>query len=57
MTEAASVSLSTYSDGQFHTYVFEVGRIGHWAGCISSLRFDLATEPDVKMEIRAIRLE
>jgi hypothetical protein len=56
-SEAASTSVPIAGDGQFHTYVFEVGRNDHWAGCITSLRFDPTTEPGVIVEIRAIRLE
>lgn len=56
-SEAASVTASTAGDGQFHSYAFEVGKNDHWASCITSLRFDPATEAGVAIEIRAIRLE
>jgi len=56
-SEAASTSVPFAGDGQFHTYLFEVGQNDHWGGCITSLRFDPTGEPDVSVEIRAIRLE
>ena len=56
-SEAASTSVQTAGNGQFHTYLFEVGQNDHWAGCITSLRFDPTTEPGVIVEIRAVRLE
>ena len=57
VSEAASTSVPIAGDGQFHTCSFEVGKNDHWAGCITSLRFDPTTEPGVGVEIRAIRLE
>ena len=56
-SEAASNSMPIAGDGQFHTYLFEVGKNDHWAGCITSLRFDPTGEPGVNVEIRTIRLE
>ncbi len=56
-SEAASTSLPVAGDGQFHTCVFEVGKNDHWAGCITSLRFDPTAEAGVSVEIRGIWLE
>ncbi len=57
MTEVASLTLPAAADGQFHRYVFEVGKNGHWSGCVTGLRFDPATQTGVVVEIRSIRLE
>jgi hypothetical protein len=56
-SEAASVTVPVSGDGQFHTCVFEVGGNDHWAGCVTSLRFDPTGESGVTVEVRAIRLE
>ncbi|MCX6925934.1 MAG: hypothetical protein NT154_22420 [Verrucomicrobia bacterium] len=56
-SEVASISVPIAGDGQFHTCVFEIGKNDQWAGCITSLRFDPATEPGVAVEIRTIRSE
>jgi hypothetical protein len=56
-SETASASMPITGDGQFHTYVFDVGKNDRWAGCITSLRFDPTGEPGVSVEIRTIRLE
>ena len=56
-SETASASMPIAGDGQFHTYLFDVGKNDHWAGCITSLRFDPTTEPGVSVEVRTIRLE
>jgi hypothetical protein len=57
VSEANSVSVPTVADGQWHTYTFEVGQNPNWGGCITSFRFDPASEPGVTVEIRSARLE
>ncbi len=56
-TEAASVAVPTVADGRWHRYTFAVGTNPHWGGCVTSLRFDPATEKGVTVEIKSIRLE
>ena len=56
-TEAASLHASTIADGQFHRYVFEVGRSDYWGGCVTGLRFDPIGEAGVTIEIASIALE
>jgi hypothetical protein len=57
VSEATSVSVPTVADGQWHTYTFELAKNPNWGGCVTSLRFDPASEPGVTVEIRSIRLE
>ena len=56
-SEAASLHVSAVADGQFHRYVFEVGRNEYWGGCITSLRFDPSDKAGVKIEIAGIELQ
>ncbi len=56
-SEAASVSVGTRGDGQFHAYEFAVGRNDHWGGCVTGLRLDPAVAAGVAIEIRSIRME
>ncbi len=55
--EPASISLQTVADGQFHRYVFEVGRNEYWGGCVKGLRFDPASAEGVTIEIRGIEVK
>ena len=57
VSEAASVSVPTVADSQWHTYTFELGKNPNWGGCVTAFRFDPAAEPGVTVEIRSIRLE
>ncbi len=56
-SESASVTAPVEEDGRFHACSFPVGQNEHWAGCVTSLRFDPTTASGVKIEIRSIRLE
>ena len=56
-SEATSVTVPTIGDGQFHSYIFEVGKNEHWGGCVTSLRFDPCSETAVHVAIRSIRIE
>lgn len=53
----ASVVVNTVADSQWHSYVFEVAKNQNWGGCVTSLRFDPASEEGVTVEIKSIRLE
>ncbi|MCX7597633.1 MAG: glycoside hydrolase family 99-like domain-containing protein, partial [Armatimonadetes bacterium] len=57
MTEPASALVPTVADGQFHRYVFEVGRNEYWGGCVTRLRLDPTSEAGVTIEIASIALE
>ena len=57
VSEANSVSAPTVADSQWHTYTFEVGKNPNWGGCVTSFRFDPASEPGVTVEIKSIRIE
>jgi hypothetical protein len=56
-SEAASVSVQTVADGQWHSYTFDVGGNPQWGGCITALRFDPATQKGVTVELKSVRLE
>ncbi len=55
-TEATSLNLPLLTDGEFHDYVFEVGRHRTWRGRIGYLRFDPCTVSDARMTVESIRL-
>lgn len=57
MSEAASLHVPTVADGEFHKYVFEVGRNEYWGGCVTGLRLDPTSEAGVTVEIASIALE
>lgn len=56
-TEANSLHVATTADGQFHRYVFEVGKQEAWGGCLTGLRLDPAVAAGVKVEIRSVSLQ
>lgn len=55
-TEGTSLSLPLQADGQFHDYVFEVGKSRAWRGRVSRLRFDPCCAAGVDIAIERIRL-
>jgi len=55
--EPASVHATTRADGEFHQFIFEVGKNEYWGGCLTGLRFDPCGEEGVRIEIRRIALE
>ena len=48
--------LPLQADGQFHDYVFEVGKSRAWRGRVSRLRFDPCSSAGVDIAIERIRL-
>jgi hypothetical protein len=56
-TEAAGATVPTIADGQWHSYTFAVGENPQWGGCVTSLRLDPATQKDVTVEVKSVRLE
>lgn len=56
-SERTSVLTKTVADGQFHRYVFEMGRNDTWGGCITGLRFDPTDVEGAVVEIRSMTLE
>jgi hypothetical protein len=55
--EAASLHAKTIADGQFHRYVFEVGKNEYWGGCVTGMRLDPADRTGITVEIASISLE
>ncbi|MEI6499867.1 MAG: LamG-like jellyroll fold domain-containing protein [Armatimonadota bacterium] len=55
--EAASATVETTADGQFHRYTFEVGKNDRWGGCLTGFRLDPAVASGVKIEIKSIELQ
>jgi len=54
--EGASLTLPLIADGQFHDYVFEVGKSRAWRGRIGRLRFDPCNASGVDVTVDRIRL-
>lgn len=54
--EGSSLTLPLLADGQFHDYVFEVGRSRAWRGRIGRLRFDPCSAAGVEVAIERVRL-
>jgi len=55
-TEGTSLSLPLSTDGEFHDYVFELGKTRAWRGRVSYLRFDPCNAADVPVAIESISL-
>lgn len=57
ISESNSLSVTVKADGNFHEYAFPLSSSTRWRRGITSLRFDPATLPGLKIEIESIRLE
>jgi hypothetical protein len=55
-SEETSLRLPLKADGQFHDYVFEVGRHPRWRGRINGLRFDPVGQQGASVTVESIRL-
>jgi hypothetical protein len=55
-TEGTSLSLPVKADGQFHDYVFELGKCRSWRGRICRFRFDPCSAPGAEVVIERIGL-
>ncbi|MFA0750791.1 MAG: hypothetical protein SLRJCFUN_001194 [Candidatus Fervidibacter sp.] len=55
-SEATSVRFKVHIDGQWHEYRLPVHENIRWRGIVTRLRLDPCTQPDVLVEVDAIRL-
>jgi hypothetical protein len=55
-SEETALRLPLKADGQFHDYVFEVGRHPRWRGRINKLRFDPVNQQGASVTVESIRL-
>ena len=55
-SEETSLTLPLAQDGQYHDYVFDVGKNRTWRGRIGRLRLDPCSEAGIQVSIERIRL-
>jgi len=53
---SAKLDTKANSDGEFSTYVFNMGSIDGWSGTVNTLRFDFVNKTDATIKIDYVRI-